>query len=81
MVKTERDRIMTTRKRPRLVAVFLFGDSILRLSRAFGSHSGVLLQLVVVNEDALKGSQIPSETYSEHGWNVMLQKKDGLIVM
>jgi hypothetical protein len=43
--------------------------------------SGNLLHLVVINEDALKGSQIPSRPYAEDGWNVMFQKKDGLIVM
>jgi hypothetical protein len=43
--------------------------------------SGNLLHLVVIGEDALGDSKMPSGPYSENGWNLMFQKKNGLIVM
>jgi hypothetical protein len=36
---------------------------------------------VVISEDALGNSKLPAGPYSDHGWNVMLQKKNGLIAM
>ena len=47
----------------------------------FQLHSGNLLHLVVIRDDAVGGSCIPSDPYSENGWHVMFEKKDGMIVM
>jgi hypothetical protein len=47
----------------------------------FRLPSGNLLHLVVIGEDALGDSKMPSGPYSENGWNLMFQKKNGLIVM
>jgi hypothetical protein len=47
----------------------------------FRLPSGNLLHLVVIGEDALGDSNMPSGPYSENGWNLMFQKMNGLIVM
>jgi hypothetical protein len=47
----------------------------------FHLPSGGLLHLVVIGADALGDSNMPSGLYSENGWNLMFQKKNGLIVM
>ena len=47
----------------------------------FRLPSGYLLHVVVISEDALGNSKLPAGPYSDHGWNMMLQKKNGLIVM
>ena len=47
----------------------------------FRLPSGNLLHLVVIGEDALPDSKMPSGPYSENGWHLMFQKKNGLIVM
>jgi hypothetical protein len=47
----------------------------------FRLPSGILLHLVVIDADALGDSAIPSGPYSENGWHLMFQKKNGLIVM
>jgi hypothetical protein len=47
----------------------------------FNLPSGKLLHLVVIPEDALEGSAMPSGLYSENGWQLMFQKRDGLVVM
>jgi len=47
----------------------------------FRLPSGNLLHLVVVGEDAVGDSNMPSGLYSANGWNLMFQKKNGLIVM
>jgi hypothetical protein len=47
----------------------------------FRLPSGYLLHVVVISEDALGNSKLPAGPYSDHGWNVMLQKKNGLIAM
>jgi hypothetical protein len=47
----------------------------------FRLPSGDLLHLVVIGEDALGNSKMPSGPCSENGWNLMFQKKNGLIVM
>jgi hypothetical protein len=36
---------------------------------------------VVIAEDALGGANLPSGLYSENGWHLMFQKKNGLIAM
>jgi hypothetical protein len=47
----------------------------------FRLPSGYLLHVVVISEDALGNSKLPSGPYSDNGWNMMLQKNNGLIVM
>jgi hypothetical protein len=47
----------------------------------FRRPSGNLLHLVVIGEDALPDSKMPSGPYSENGWNLVFQRKNGLIVM
>jgi hypothetical protein len=47
----------------------------------FRMPTGELLHLIVIREDAIGGSNMPSALYSENGWHLMFQKKDGLIVM
>jgi hypothetical protein len=47
----------------------------------FWLPTGNLLHLVVIGEDALGDSNVPSGVYSENGWNLMFQKENGLIVM
>ena len=47
----------------------------------FRMPSGKLLHLIVIREDAVGGSNMPSGPYSENGWHLMFQKKDGLVVM
>jgi hypothetical protein len=47
----------------------------------FRLPSGILLHLVVIDQSALGDSNIPSGPYSENGWNLMFQKKNGLILM
>ena len=47
----------------------------------FRLPSGSLLHLVVIGEDALPDSKMPSGPYSENGWSLMFQQKKGLIVM
>jgi hypothetical protein len=47
----------------------------------FRLPSGHLLHLVVIREDAVGNPDMPSAPYSENGWHLMFQKKDGLIVM
>jgi hypothetical protein len=47
----------------------------------FRLPSGILLHLIVIDQGALGDSDIPSGPYSENGWNLMFQKKNGLILM
>jgi hypothetical protein len=47
----------------------------------FRLPSGNLLHLVVIRKDAIGGSNMPSGPYTENGWHLMFQKKDGLILM
>jgi hypothetical protein len=47
----------------------------------FRLPSGYLLHVVVISEDALGNSKLPAGPYSDDGWNMMLQNKNGLIVM
>jgi hypothetical protein len=47
----------------------------------FRLPSGHLLHLVVIRADAVGNSDMPSEPFSENGWHLMFQKKEGLLVM
>ena len=47
----------------------------------FRLPSGDLLHLVVISDDAVGDSNMPTGLYSENGWHLMFQKKNGLIVM
>ena len=47
----------------------------------FRLPSGNLLHLVVISEEAVGDSKLPTGPYSESGWNLMFQKENGLIVM
>jgi hypothetical protein len=47
----------------------------------FTLPSGNLLHLVVIHESALDGSAMPTGFYSENGWQLMFQKKEGMVVM
>jgi hypothetical protein len=47
----------------------------------FRLPSGNLLNLMVIREDAVGDSNMPTGPYSENGWQLMFQKKNGLIVM
>jgi hypothetical protein len=60
--------------------VFLWNQHKASLT-CFSLPSGKFLHLVVIREEALGGSDIPSGPYSEAGWHVMFQKKDGLVLM
>lgn len=60
--------------------VFVWRQHLASLT-CFRLPSGILLHLVVIGEDALGDSTIPSGPYSENGWDLMFQKKDGVILM
>ena len=60
--------------------VFVWRRHIASLT-CFQLPSGILLHLVVIADDALGDSNLPSGLYSQNGWNLMFQKKDGLVVM
>lgn len=47
----------------------------------FRLPSGDLLHLVVIDEKALGDPKLPAGLYSENGWHMMFQKKNGLVVM
>jgi hypothetical protein len=47
----------------------------------FRLPSGNLLHLIVIAEGALGDANMPSGPYSENGWHLMFQKKNGLLVM
>ncbi len=60
--------------------VFLWNQHRASLT-CFCLPSGNILHLVVIREEAIGGSGVPSGPYSENGWHLMFQKKDGLILM
>jgi hypothetical protein len=43
--------------------------------------SGNLIHLVVIREEAVGGLAIPFGQYSENGWQMMFEKKGGMILM
>jgi hypothetical protein len=47
----------------------------------FHLPSGKLLHAVVIRADAVGNPDLPRGPYSENGWNVMFQKKEGMLVM
>jgi hypothetical protein len=47
----------------------------------FHLPSGKLLHLVVIRQQAVGGLGIASGQYSENGWHMMFEEKDGVIVM
>jgi hypothetical protein len=47
----------------------------------FRLPSGNLLNLMVIREDAVGDSNMPTGPYWENGWQLIFQKKNGLIVM
>ena len=47
----------------------------------FHLPSGNLIHLVVIREEAVGGLAIPFGQYSENGWQMVFEKKDGMIVM
>ena len=60
--------------------VFVWQQHLASLT-CFRLPSANLLHLVVIDEKALGSWEIPSGLYSENGWHIMFQKKNGLIVM
>jgi hypothetical protein len=47
----------------------------------FRLPSGALLHLVVIREDAIGKADMPAGPFTENGWHLMLQKKNGMVVM
>ena len=60
--------------------VFVWRQHLASLT-CFCLPSGTLLHLVVIREDALGDTKLPTGTYSQNGWDLMFQKKNGLILM
>jgi hypothetical protein len=88
------DAFLDTRKATRLGAipqrlrgmptagckVFVWHDHRASLT-CFSLPSGKLLHLVAIPESAFEGSAMPSGGYSENGWQIMFQERDGLVLM
>jgi hypothetical protein len=47
----------------------------------FHLPSGKFLHAVVIRADAVGNPDLPAGPYSENGWHVMFQKKEGMLVM
>ena len=60
--------------------VFVWRQHLASLT-CFRLPSGTLLHLVVMEEKAVGDPKMPAGLYSENGWHLMFQKKNGLIVM
>jgi hypothetical protein len=60
--------------------VFLWRQHLASLT-CFHLPSGKFLHAVVIRADALGNPDLPPKPYSENGWHVMFQKKEGMLVM